>query len=202
MRRTVCLISLLITLSVPPSPHESLLAAAQTPSSNRQSQENRTNSQQIRQAIHGTTYENQTAHFRLTVPKDWFVAENLMKQLPGIVGVLGAPGGSVAIMIQRFFVPGPKEGASLLDSRFKNSYQDYRKLSERRMKIDGKDAYSFTFRALFPVGDTKIPAKLWIVLIPDGESDLGFICQGPESVYDEFEPTLNKVITSYHRVPQ
>jgi hypothetical protein len=67
------------------------------------------------------------------------------------------------------------------------------------MKIDAKDAYSFKFHALFPFGNTKIPARLWVVLIPDGNSVLGFTCQAPESENDGVEPTLTKIINSFHR---
>src|ERR1700694_3319926 len=167
MRRTASWLSLLTTLGLSTALHAALLPSKPGPS-NGQSRENQTTGQPIQQAIRGTAYENLTAHFTLTVPKNWFVAGDLMKQLPGIIGALGAPGGSVAIMIQRFFVRGPKEGVSLLDSRFKSRYEDYRKVSERPIKIDGKDAYSFTFRALFRSGDRKIPATIWVVLIPDG----------------------------------
>ena len=69
-----------------------------------------------------------------------------MKQLPNLVGVLGAPGGSVAIMIQRYYVPGPKEGVRFLDSQFKTSFQDYRKLSEDAMKIDASAVGLFAHR--------------------------------------------------------
>ena len=99
-------------------------------------------------------------------------------------------------------VPGPKGGVRFLDSQFKTSFQDYRKLSEDAMKIDAKDAYSFKFHALFPFGNTKIPARLWVVLIPDGNSVLGFTCQAPESEDDGVEPTLTKIINSFHRNPQ
>src|SRR5690348_10138696 len=101
MRRTVCLISLLMALG---SPHVDL-RATKAPFPYDQSQKTPATPQPVQQAIRGTTYENVTAHFTLTVPKDWFVGENLMKQLPGIIGALDAPGGSVAIMVQRYYVP-------------------------------------------------------------------------------------------------
>jgi hypothetical protein len=171
-----------------------------------QTQSNPTSSQPVQQSIRGTVYENETAHFTLAVPKDWVVFESLMKQLPGLVGALSRPGASVAIMVQRYYVPGPKEGAKFLEAQFSKTFKDYRTVSEAPMKIDGKDAYSFTLHALFPFGPpnkpTEIPVRLFVVLIPDGESVLGLTCQAPESAFGEAEPILNKIVTSFHTDPQ
>jgi hypothetical protein len=171
-----------------------------------QAQTNPASSQPVRQSIRGTVYENETAHFTLAVPKDWVVFETLMKQLPGLVGALSGPGASEAIMVQRYYVPGPKEGAAYLETQFSKTFKDYRKVSEGPMKIDGEDAYSFSLHTLFPFGPpekpTLIPVRLVVVLIPDGESVLGFTCQAPESAFGEAEPILNKIVTSFHRNPQ
>jgi hypothetical protein len=201
MRKAIFLISLLAVFCFSISAHQNFLSGTQTAPSKSEPQGSATSSQPVQQSIRGTIYDNATAHFTLTVPKDWVVSDALMKQLPGIVGALAAPGGSAAIMVQRYYVPGPKEGAKFLDSQFKNSFQDYRKLSEGPMKIDGKDGYTFTFHTLFPFGPpekhVQIPVRLVIVLIPDGESVLGFTCQAPESGFSDFEPTLNAIVTSF-----
>lgn len=150
----------------------------------------------IRQSIHGTTYENETANFVLTVPSGWFAA-NMQKQLPQIqdaVGGLAAPGGVEAIMIQRYKVQGAKNAAQILEAKFRDSTKDYRKVSESPLLIDKKDAYSFTFRAVFAVG----AAKLLIVLIPDGQTMLGFTCEAPENEFDHFGPIFEKIVTSLH----
>ena len=197
MRKAACVILLLALFCVS--------IGAQTAPSKGQSEGNPTSSQPVQQSIHGTVYENETAHFTLAVPKDWVVAEAIMKQLPGLVGALGAPGLSVAIMVQRYYVPGPKEGVKFLDAQFSKTFRDYRKVSEGPMKIDGKDAYFFTFHTLFPFGPpekpTQIPVRLFVVLIPDGESVLGFTSQAPESGFGDSEPILNKIVTSFHRNP-
>ena len=155
----------------------------------------------IQQSIQGTTYENKTARFTLTVPKDWQVSDLLANQVPGLVGTLAAPGLSAAIMVQRYFVPGPKVGAEILDSRFRAGFRDYRKLAEGPLKVDGKDSYFFIYRALFPFGppeaNTQRPAKLLVVLIPDGESVLGFSCQAPETEFEKFKPVFDKIVGSY-----
>jgi len=201
MRKAAHVFSFLVVFFVSISAYESFLNGAQSAPPNMQ-----LHGSTSPQTIHGTTYDNKTAHFTLTVPKDWVVGDALMKQIPGIIGALSAPGGAAAIMIQRYYVPGPKEGVKFLDAQYKNGFQDYHKLSEAPIKIDGKDAYSFTVHAVFAFGPpekpAQIPAKLFIVLIPDGESVLGFTCQAPESVFAAIEPTLNKIVTSFHRNPQ
>jgi hypothetical protein len=148
------------------------------------------------QSIHGTVYENQTAHFVLTVPSGWFAAD-IQKQLPQIqdaVGGLAAPGGVEAIMIQRYNVKGAKNAAQILETSFRNSSKEYRKTAEGPMVIDKRDAYSFTFRAVFQVG----AAKLLIVLISDGQTALGFTCEAPESHFDHFGPIFEKIVKSFH----
>jgi hypothetical protein len=157
----------------------------------------------IRQSIHGTTYDNETSHFSMTVPSDWF-AVDIAKQLnvPGVVGGLAAPGGVLAIMIQRYMVQGAKNAAQTLDASFRSGFRDYRKISEGPIVIDNRDSYSLTFHAMVsvasPQGGTDAPAKLLIVLIPDGQTILGFTCEAPESDFDHFKPICEKIVTSFH----
>ena len=191
MRKLICLAVLLLALEA--HPLESQQAAdpqkASPPTS------------PIQQSIQGTKYENKTAHFTLTVPKDWQVSDLLASQVPGVVGTLMAPGGSAAIMVQRYYVPGPKVGAEILDSRFRAGTRDYRKLAEGPLKIDGRDSYFFIYRALFPFGppeeNTFLPAKLMVVLIPDGQSVLGFLCQAPEVEFEKTKLVFDKILDSY-----
>jgi hypothetical protein len=157
----------------------------------------------IRQSIHGTTYDNETSHFSMTVPPDWF-AIDIGKQLnaPGVVGGLAAPGGVLAIMIQRYTVQGAKNAAQTLDASLRSGFRDYRKISEGPIVIDNRDSYSLTFHAMIsvasPQGSTETPAKLLVVLIPDGQTVLGFTCEAPESDFDHFKPIFEKIATSFH----
>jgi hypothetical protein len=160
----------------------------------------------IQQSIQGTTYDNKTANFTLTVPEDWKPSELFTGQVPGLVGALMAPGGSAAIMIQRYYFPGAKAGAAILDSRYQSNIKDYRKLSEGPLRIGGKDSYFFVYRALFPYGPPEekrfLPARVLVVLIPHGESVLGFLCQAPESEFDKYKPVFDKIVGSFKPGPR
>jgi hypothetical protein len=139
----------------------------------------------------------------MTVPPDWF-AIDIGKQLnvPGVVGGLAAPGGVLAIMIQRYTVQGAKNAAQTLDASLRSGFRDYRKISEGPIVIDNRDSYSLTFHAMIsvasPQGSTEAPAKLLVVLIPDGQTVLGFTCEAPESDFDHFKPIFEKIATSFH----
>jgi hypothetical protein len=81
--------------------------------------------------------------------------------------------------------------------------KDYRKLGEGELKIDGRDSYFFICRAVFPFGPPdkaiQLPAKLQVVLIPDGETVLGFISQARESEFEKFKPIFDDIVSSYKK---
>jgi hypothetical protein len=210
MGKTTYIWSLLFVVCVSMCSYESSLSAEAT-SSMGQSQGNPASSQSVQQSIHGTTYENQTSHFTLVVPKGWGVTDFIISvatrnHLSGPIGALGGSGGVAEIMVYRYHVTDPKEGVNVVESEFKKNFQDYHKFSEGPMKIDRKDAYFLTFHVLFPMGTldkpTQVPEKFFVVFIPDGESVLGFICQSPESIYSILEPKFKKIVTSFHRNPE
>lgn len=152
----------------------------------------------IDQSIRGTTYDNETSKFVLTVPEGWTVASP--------TGDLNFFGGlqdkrtSAAIILQHISVPATKSGAAAMEAHL-NRAADYRKLSEGPMKIDGKDAYSLSFHALFVIGATgqrhQQPAQVLIVLIPGEGTTLEFMCETPENFAATLMPTMQAIVGSF-----
>jgi TonB family protein len=51
-----------------------------------------------------------------------------------------------------------------------------------------------------PDNSIQVPTRLLAVLIPDGESVLGFIAQAPQPEFDAVRGTLDKIIGSFEKV--
>lgn len=89
-------------------------------------------STKLDQRIEGTTYINGTARFTLTVPAHWHVTDALVKTTPHVIGTVAAPGGEVAIMIQRYPYATSSEMASTeVQSTFSRGSLDITRLRNR-----------------------------------------------------------------------
>jgi hypothetical protein len=164
------------------------------------------------QFISGTTYFNRAAHFTLTVPPDWHVTDSLIKNTPNVIGTVAAPRGGASIMIQRYNYPlsnqrdnhplSPEMVAQIVEGGFSKRFPGYQKIGEEPLLIDGKGAASFvfTFDGL-PGGQARVPGKMLVVFILNGDSVLGLMCEAPDPPIDQMEDACRKIATSYHYSP-
>jgi hypothetical protein len=158
-------------------------------------------STKLDQRIEGTTYINGTAHFTLTVPADWHVTDALVKTTPHVVGTVAAPGGEVAIMIQRYPYVTSSEMASLgVQGAFSRGFAGYHKIDEPPITIQGENVSSFVFSFQLPsAGQSSRAGKMLVVFIEHENSVLGIMCEAPDPLFDENEDTFKKIVTSYRR---
>jgi hypothetical protein len=158
------------------------------------------NQNSVKQFVRGTTYQNDTSNFSLTVPSGWLANDQLANQIPGFVGAVLAPGLSPGIMVQRLYPPGVVEGARILQSLYQNGFKSFKKLDEGELKIDGKECYFFSFSAVVSVGTQPkidIPTDFLVTLIPDGQSVLALVGQAPESDFAKSKPIIKSVENSF-----
>jgi TonB family protein len=154
----------------------------------------------VDQRIDGTTYINRTAHFTLTVPRDWHVTDALIRTTPNVIGTVAAPRGGAAIMIQRYDYPfSPEQSAHIVERGFSEGFPGYHRLDDTPIKIGGEDAPSFTFEFEGPPGtQAHLPGKMLVVLIRNEGSVLGLMCEAPDPLFDQIENTFKEIVTSYH----
>lgn len=167
----------------------------------------------IDQSISGTVYTNGAGHFTLNVPDGWKLNDALARKIPGAIGGLTAADPHELILA----IPLPKGGSAkeevqILDSSFKHTFEGYEKLSESPVQIDGIEADSSSFRAIIAVGNVrsqqgtdepadttvKAPVRYFVVVLPEQSQTILLMCAAPEAIYDQFEPTFQKIVSSFH----
>lgn len=152
-----------------------------------------------KQSIHGTTYQNETANFTLTVPSDWYVDDSLAGQVQGFTGAILGPRPAPAMMVQRLYPPGVAAGVQILERNFEKGYKNYKKLEEGKRTIDGKECYYFVFSALVPLKSQpkEVPMVFYATLIPDGQSVLMILAQSLEDEFAKAKPMVESVVNSF-----
>lgn len=187
MRGALCVLAILLFLPVPGS----AVQGQDTPGKEAEDKA----AVAAAQSIQGTTYINRTAHFTMTVPSNWRVTDTLIKTTPNVIGTVTASHAG-AIMIQRYDYPlKPPAVAQILQRGFSKGFPGYQLIGESSTTIDGQDADSFSFEFDGPSdSQLHVRQKMLVVLIPNGSSVLGFLCQAPHVGFD----TIRKIIDSYH----
>lgn len=167
----------------------------------------------IDQSISGSVYTNGAGHFTLNVPDGWKLNDALAMKIPGAVGAVTASDPHEMILMQ--MVPETSkatEEMQILKSTFKASFQGYEELRESSVTIDGTDGDSLSFRAIIPVGNVrsqagtdepadttvKTPIKYLVVVLPEQSRTILLMCAAPEAIYDQFESTFQRIVSSFH----
>jgi len=167
----------------------------------------------IDQSLSGGIYTNGMAHFTLNVPDGWKLNNALARRVSAAVGAMTASDPHEMILMETVSdTNNAKEEMQIIASTLKTSFEGYEELGESPVEIDGIDAYSLSFRAVIPVGrvrvqagtdepaDTtvKAPIKYFVVVLPEQSQTVILMCAAPEAIYDQFEPTFRRIVSSFH----
>lgn len=167
----------------------------------------------VRQSIVSGTYTNDTAHFTLTVPADWKTDDEWAKKTAGAVGALSATDPYEKILIRTMPSGAPaKETAQLIASAAKTTLQGFQESAEAPVRIDNRDAYTFTFSALIPLGnlrtqegtdepaDTTVKAlvKYLVAVVPMEDRTVMITCGASDTMFDQVDPLFHQIVMSFH----
>lgn len=167
----------------------------------------------VDQSISRTIYTNGTAHFTLNVPDGWKLNDALARRVPTAVGAVTASDPHEMILMETVSdTNNAEEEMQIIASTLKASFEGYEKLVESPVEIDGINGDSLSFRAIIPVGNVrtqagtdepanttvKTPIKYLVVVLPEQSQTIILMCAAPEAIYDQFEPTFQKIVSSFH----
>lgn len=160
---------------------------------------------QIHQSLSGGSYRNDTGQFGLTVPEGWQLNNAKARTIPMAIGFLTSTDGQTNLVIQQ--MPGdsnPAHFAKEINAKGKDSWNDYRKVSESQVTLDGKNCEELTIHVVFPqkVGSVtvQVPTRMLLILVPERKGLLVLNFETLESLFDGEKGTFDKILSSYRSI--
>ena len=101
----------------------------------------------IREEVQGNLYINHTYGFRMYKPPGWHVIEDAQKTLPTAVVAMGTGDETTLLVVGREHMKDSLEThAAATEKQLRETYENYRRLSERRSRVAGLPALERRYR--------------------------------------------------------
>jgi hypothetical protein len=150
----------------------------------------------VDESLDGTLYSNRTAHFQVTVPIGWIVSPDLRKAKDIVAALMSADQAHFFMVTPETYAGSLTTHRVLAESQFQNKFQDYQKLSETEIKLDGRTGIRMIFKG--KTADTNTHLEFLVFILPyDGRMvRLSFFTLEP--LFDDAVPVFEKMAASYH----
>lgn len=148
--------------------------------------------------VDGNDYVNDTLRFTMFKPPGWKLMEDLHKEKVSAVVAMSSPDDLTLLFVDRQVWSGPPIlGDDRVEANLRLSYQNYKKISESTIQVDGLPAIRRTF-----TGD--IDGAEWhgvSVHFALGNTVFGVIGLTSAETFEFQEAIFNKIVKSFHFLP-
>jgi hypothetical protein len=157
----------------------------------------------VDQSISGDVYSNGAGRFTLTVPEGWRTNDDIVEPKLGIGG-LSSPDYEAQLVIQQMPTEddSPTTLAKKFDAKESSVVRGYRKLSESKLNVAGRNCEVLTFAWVKErkVAGASIDFKLVsrLVLMPNEYTIFAFEFVTREALFDEELPIFDQILKSFH----
>lgn len=150
---------------------------------------------QLEQHVDGNTYFSDTFHFSMYKPPDWKLVAELPKGKMSPIVVMSSEDEQSLLVVDRQVWSGvPDLRNDAVEANLRESYEDYRKLSEQDIQLDGEPAVRRVFSGVMDGVEWHGVA----VRVVDGTTIFGIIGLTSADQYQFYESLLAKMIHSFH----
>ncbi len=150
----------------------------------------------VDESLDGVLYSNRSAHFQVTVPPGWVIAPKL-RTTKDIVAALESADQA------HFFMVTPEQYAGdlntyrvLAETQFQSKFQEYQKISESDVKVDGRTALRLVWKGKPP--NTNTTLKFLVYILPYENRMVRLSLFTLEPLFDDAVPVFEKIAASYH----
>jgi hypothetical protein len=149
----------------------------------------------IQEHVEGNTYVNDTFQFAMFKPPGWKIYEGVPRETGSGVMAVGSEDEQTLLVVDRQAWSGaPQLQDERAEARLRRTYQDYEKLSEETIQVDGHPAIRSAFKGV-------LEGTEWhgiSVHVPRGNVVFGIIGLTSAETYEFQQAVLNKIINSFH----
>lgn len=152
----------------------------------------------LEQHVDGNTYFSDTFHFSMYKPPDWKIYEGVQKETDSGIMAMGADDEQTLLIVDRQVWSGaPKLSSDQVESRLRQTYQDYQRVSEESFQCDGQPATRRTFTGVLDGAEWHGVA----VHVIHGNTVFGIIGLTSAETFEFQEAIFNKIIRTFHFFP-
>lgn len=148
--------------------------------------------------VEGTSYVNETFRFSMFKPPGWKVFEGIPRETVPAIVALGTEDEQTLLFVHRQAWSGPPDlKKDATEERLQQTYQDYQKISESLVQLDGRPAFRRVFKGV-------LDGVEWYgvsVLISKDNSVFGIMGLTSAETYQFQQAVFNKIINSFRFLP-
>lgn len=149
----------------------------------------------IDEHVEGNTYVNDTFHFAMYKPPDWKLYEEIHREKVSAIVALASEDEQTVLFIDRQVWSGaPDLKNEGVEEKLRQTYQDYKVVSESETQIDGRPAVRRRFDGVMEGADWHGVA----VRVAEGSTVYGIIGLTSAETFQFQESLFNKIARSFH----
>jgi len=149
----------------------------------------------LQEHVDGNTYFSDTFQFSMFKPPDWKIYEGVPKETGSGVMAMGTEDEQTLLIVDRQVWSGiPKLTSDQVEAGLRQTYQDYRRISEDAFEFDGQTAIRRTFTGVLDGAEWHGVA----VHVIHGNIVFGIIGLTSAETFQFQEAIFNKIIRTFH----
>jgi len=153
----------------------------------------------IDDSLVGTLYTNKTAKFSLTVPSDWIINPDLTSGANVIAGLSSRDSMRFLVVVRENYSASLESYKGLIEIQARQGLGDYERLLDSHITVDGQPALLLCYRGVSAKAGN-LPLQFLVTLIPVGNTITRLSAWCVEPLFNESQPTFEKIFNSYHAV--
>ena len=152
----------------------------------------------LQEHVDGTTYFSDTFQFSMFKPPDWKIYEGVPKETGSGIMAMGTEDEQTLLIVDRQVWSGtPKLTSDQVEARLRQTYEEYRRISEESVECDGQTATRRSFTGVLDGAEWHGVA----VHVIHGNTVFGIIGLTSAETFQFQEAIFNKVIRTFHFLP-
>jgi hypothetical protein len=154
----------------------------------------------IDESLDGTNYVNRTSHFQATVPQGWKLSPELRRAPATVAGLISGDQALFFVVTEEPYTGSIGTYKVMVETQFATSFDEYEKLGESQVTLDGKSATQIVFRG--KPKNNPVMLKFMVDVIPYEGRTVRLTLFTLEPLFADALPVFNKVAASYHSISQ
>jgi TonB family protein len=163
-----------------------------------QSSSDSTKPKPVDESLTGTQYVNRTGHFTLTVPIEWKINTEVRAGTDTLAALSSRDNMRFLVVEHESFAGSLESYKGLIEIASRRNLNDFEKLSESNVTIDGRPGILITFRGTNPQAQN-VPVQ-FVAAIAGFEGEyFHAVAWCVEPLFNESQRTLENILLSYRR---
>jgi hypothetical protein len=152
----------------------------------------------IAERVEGNSYTNDTFHFTMYKPPGWRLHEDVPRETGRAIVAMGPEDEQTLLIVDRQVWSGPPDlKRDTTETNLRSTYQDYQRLSESSLQLDGRPGVRRDFTGVMEGAEWHGVS----VHVVEGNTVFGILGLTSAETFQFQQALLNKIINSFRFLP-